>query len=439
VPSFLPPGTGSLLARVSARNARRIRRAAAGLAALARSPEERGALAALRAAMGSLRGAARSEFLTGPRARAWIAGAEEAIALARPARGLSDLDLFDIAAPGPHLKELLPSGSLDRAFRRRAAALGARLARSALARIPPLVAFLTPAEASFGPLRLDLDPDGEEARAAGEIHLAHPVPATYRLPPGTRMELAGGGVRFLIPKPARRARALPAAGHLRETIPGSGIVVARRMRWTPGGLRPAGRLPGLAARLGAALDLLRRAWPEGHREVLAHTREVVPLEERNTVSFSLPGRPGTSYINVRGKSLVDLADDLLHESAHHRLHGLEEVAGSLVRDDGEPRYRSPWRRSVRPVHGILHGAYTFAYRAELLGRLAALDDDAGRRLPRAWLRREAALEIRMLRGALADLEDAGRRALLTPAGRRLVRAIARRLAKTAGRTARSRR
>jgi HEXXH motif-containing protein len=183
---------------------------------------------------------------------------------------------------------------------------------------------------------------------------------------------------------------------------------------------------------------VREAWPEAAEEILAHTRVVVPLTERGTVSYSLPDRPGTSYINVTGKSLVDLADDLLHETAHHRLHSLEEIAGPLDRDDGEPRYHSPWRHSVRPLHGILHATYTFMWRAELLRRLLDVADrggtPAGR--SRSWLQRELDNELKALRGALHDLLDAGRLGLLTRPGLALGRALARRIDRIYERTRR---
>ncbi len=152
--------------------------------------------------------------------------------------------------------------------------------------------------------------------------------------------------------------------------------------------------------------------------MLAHTHVVVPVSARGVVSYSMPDRPGASYINLRGKSRADLADDLLHETAHHRLHDLEELS-ALERDDGEPRYVSPWRRGVRPLRGILHAAYTFTWRAELLRRMR----DARTGAPGAWLRREMAFEIDALSSALGDLADASRRGLLTPAGERLRRAL----------------
>lgn len=178
---------------------------------------------------------------------------------------------------------------------------------------------------------------------------------------------------------------------------------------------------GLPGRLARALSLLRAVWEHGYREVLAWTRIVVPLYERGTVSFSQPDRPGVSYIRIPGKSLIDLADDLLHETAHHRLHALEEE-GPLTRDDEEPTCYSPWRRAIRPLRGILHATYTFSYRAQLLARLA----NAAGPLPRSWIHRELKAERIALNACLADLAIANERGFLTPAGARLLRSLMKR-------------
>src|SRR5207249_959327 len=95
------------------------------------------------------------------------------------------------------------------------------------------------------------------------------------------------------------------------------------------GSTPPGSCGGAARararrRLGAALAIVDAAWPEAGEEIRLRTRLVLPLDEPGLVSFSLVSRPGVSFINLRGKSTLDLADDLLHETAHHRLHAIEE-------------------------------------------------------------------------------------------------------------------
>ncbi|MBI3450691.1 MAG: hypothetical protein HY049_17480 [Acidobacteria bacterium] len=424
---FLPPDTGGILERIAARNAKRLRRLSAALRDVAGAAPRRQALDALDAVLASTRGDGRREFLLDPELRAWLAATEEAIALARPETGTGDLALFERVSRGPHLRDLVPRGGLDRGFRGRVRRLGELGLARAFAEIPVLLAFRTPEGSTFGPFLLDASASGEAARAEGEVHFSHPAPLTISRHGALEIALVPGGVRL---GPGRgRPRVFP-----RASIGDSGILLARRVASTRRGLRAGSHAPGIARDLRAALSLLRSAWPGAHAEVLAHTKIVVPLRERNTVSFSLPDRPGVSYINVEGKSLVDLADDLLHETAHHRLHALEEIEGPLDCDDGEPRYVSPWRRGVRPLHGILHATYTFAWRAELLRRLlrlaAARAGRTGAAIPldRRWLRRELIWEITSLRQSLADLEDAGTRGLLTAAGLRVRDAVARRVA-----------
>jgi hypothetical protein len=117
-----------------------------------------------------------------------------------------------------------------------------------------------------------------------------------------------------LPRPARR-----------QVIPGTAIVLTPAVRSTGRALRVGRELPGLGERLARGLRLVQLAWPEGAREILGRTAIVVPVLERRLVSYSLAARPGVSFINIVGKRTVDLADDLLHETAHHLLHEAQEA------------------------------------------------------------------------------------------------------------------
>ncbi len=421
--AFLPPDSRWLQRRIIRRNARRAARVARDLAPLAGRPGPASgmypgceAVRALAETLRSLRGAPRAELLWAPEMRAWLCQAEEAIQFARARR--APRRLFELAAGGEHLALLTPSGKLDDTIVPRAGRLIDRMLAAALRELPFVLTGFTPHGATFGPFTAHGLADGGRARLAGELHLRIPGLITLRLPSRARLMLVPGGIGVI-------SSGAKLAERPRQVIPGTGIVVSRRARSSRRGLTPGAQVPGLPERLGAALELLGEAWPAARAEVLAHTREVVPLMERGTVSYSLRARPGVSYINVWGKSLVDLADDLLHETAHHRLHGLEELV-VLHRDDGDPLYWSPWRRSQRPLQGILHAAYTFTWRAALMGRL--LDLPARRRsgVRRSWLASQLQIEREALRRSAADLADASRRGLLTPDGRRLVSALARR-------------
>jgi len=248
--------------------------------------------------------------------------------------------------------------------------------------------------------------------AAGTGLIAPDLEAGRRVSPGRRQ---GAAVRLI-----RRGR-----------IPGTAIALAPVVESSPRRLRVTREDADIGRRLARALRILRIAWPEALREVERRTFMVVPIREPGTVSYSMAARPGISFINVFGKSLVDLADDLLHETAHHRLHDLEETVDLLTSgpDTREVQaFDSPWRGTRRPLRGVLHGAYTFLFRAELFDRLRHLARRHRRTLEAelgptgvAFARRELRRELRMIADALRDLASAGRSGLLTPAGRRLLR------------------
>lgn len=399
----------AVLCRVAGRNRARMRRVLASLPPGA--PWHAEAARTMSLVLRRLPPRARSRWLLSPGVRGWLATAEEAAALLSPA-GVEEL--FETVAAGSHLPELLPRGRADRGFRPRAARLGRELRDRAFRALVPLLAHPAAGDAP-GPFPLHLQPDGDEARARGEVHLWHPIPCAFFAAPGARLGIAGGAPILIPGGPVRPAP--------RPLIPGSTIVLARGVRSARTGLAPAGTVRGAADRLGQALRIVRRVWPEGAVEVEAYTRVVVPLSERGTVSFSMRARPAVSYINLRGKSPTDLADDLLHETAHHRLHALEEL-GPLTRDAGEPGFVSPWRRGPRPLRALLHAAYTFSDRAELLRRLLSGGGAPG--ASRAWIEKELRHERAAIRTALEGLARAGEERLLTRRGSALARGIVRR-------------
>ena len=216
-------------------------------------------------------------------------------------------------------------------------------------------------------------------------------------------------------------------------LPGTSILLAPVVLSSPRRLRVLREDRGLGQRLASALRIVRMSWPEAHREIERRTFMVVPISEPGTVSYSMAARPGISFINVTGKSLIDLADDLLHETAHHRLHDLQGTADFMVPGPETleaQAFDSPWRGTRRPLHGLLHGAYTFLFRAELFRRVLRMlrerPQAAGagfKTSGRAFVRRELRREKRMIAAALRELEKASRSGLLTPAGRKLVRGM----------------
>jgi HEXXH motif-containing protein len=375
--------------------------------------------------------------------------------------------LFDLASRTQHLATLAPRGRIDAAFPARCLRFARRRQDEALLDLSALVLGLRlahPRPVSLS-VQLRFREDAEQGRPGGRIDLgtvagpAGPlaielsgkpgrpsfVRATLRgstltlSAPGTRrVVIPAAGTRLLAPdlEPVRRARgrwmhgaSLRLAG--RDLIPGTSIVLAPVVESRPRRLCVTREAPGLGGRLAAALRIVLVSWPEAHREIERRTFMVVPIHEPRTVSYSLAARPGISYINVFGKALVDLADDLLHETAHHRLHDLEETV-ELMRPGPDtlevPAFDSPWRGTRRPLHGLLHGAYTFLFRAELFERVLRVARAHPRTLASelgasglAFVRTELRREKRMVAAALCDLQAAARSGLLTPKGRRLLR------------------
>lgn len=328
--------------------------------------------------------------------------------------------LFDLMARTEFLAETVPAGRLDPGFARRVRARAVRMLTERLEDLPRILwPHIRLPDGFRIPFRFDENTD--EGCPAGRIRLG--------ITPGVLLRRVARSTRRLTARIEGRSLVLsgPVEPLIHETIPGTSILLTHRLVSTSDALRVGKRVPGVGRRLARALALVERAWPAAGEEIRRRTWMVVPLVEPGTVSYSHLARPGISYISVFRGTLVDLADDLLHETAHHRLHARQELA-CFARDDGEPRYFSPWRQSTRPLNGILHGTYTFLFRAELFLRLAGA---AGVLSPsrRKWVRAEARREIENCACSLKDLAGARRQGLLTPAGRILTGEMARRLAR----------
>lgn len=457
---------GIRIARCSAARLRRLRRNAilTGMAA--------GVLQELTAALRLLPPDTRRRALIGPDLRGFLSEAElwvGALRLASEAtrHGLSAIKrrtcvakLFDCAARSEHLITLVPSGRVDRFFPRRVARLARRRLRAGLDDLAAFVLGLRLARPTSrrSVLTLRFREEPEQGRPRHRIDLGtvqtEEGPLGIEGREGTQrivVRLSGrrlilrssrGGV-IVIPAAGSRLRR-PTDGHgdrraggpaplrlvRRERIPGTPILLAPALRSRGRRLSVGSPVRGAGGRLSRALRIVRLAWPAGHREILSRTIMVVPVHEPRLISYSLASRPGISFINLRGKRLIDLADDLLHETAHHRLHDLEELAPLLRRGsatDEVQAFDSPWRGTHRPLRGLLHGAYTFLFRAELFIRILefsrvrpGLLTDAVRGGGRRWLRSELDRELDGIGAALKNLAAASRERLLTGAGRRLL-------------------
>ena len=86
-----------------------------------------------------------------------------------------------------------------------------------------------------------------------------------------------------------------------------------------------------------------------------------PPDDDTDISFSDPAAPFSAFVSVPIKVSVDapwrVAESILHEFMHLQLTAIEHVVPLLANSNGA--LYSPWRREMRPVAGVLHGAYAF--------------------------------------------------------------------------------
>lgn len=185
------------------------------------------------------------------------------------------------------------------------------------------------------------------------------------------------------------------------------------------------------ARIARAWQTVQLAWPEGHEVLTLLTSRIVPLRAKGVVSFSYRHRPGLSFINCFDRGNLDLIDDLIHENSHHHLNLLLRKHVMYHGDHNQQIFYSPWRRSLRPLRGILHATFTFTMGALLFQRLSSWASGRGgaarwkqagltqRDLQRARFR--CLEEVASVRYSLQDLHYADHHlGWLTGSGRRLV-------------------
>ena len=179
-----------------------------------------------------------------------------------------------------------------------------------------------------------------------------------------------------------------------------------------------------------ALDFLGTVWPDAAQMVGGRTWRVVPVVDRGVVSYSSVVRPGITWVQRslgRGTGIagaMHLAEHLLHEGTHQRVHDLEVLAAIAPPEDEGPRFYSPWRQEWRPLRVLLHGACTFTVGAGYFARALRASEAGLVQLAAGhgpWLTRRFLEEMENVRVALRYLE----RAALPPGGRRLLATVRR--------------
>jgi HEXXH motif-containing protein len=206
--------------------------------------------------------------------------------------------------------------------------------------------------------------------------------------------------------------------------------------------------PDVAGKMRRALSVIEQAWPAGNETLALLTSRIVPLKAPGVVSFSYRHQPGLSFINCFDRDALDLIDDLIHENSHHHLNLLLHKYVLYRRDCNLEIFYSPWRRTLRPIRGILHAAFTFAMGASLFERLSAWSGgtEGIRRWRSAGLSRRdlertrfrALEEVESVRYSLRDLREARRRfGWITKSGSTLVTLLTRTLSRISRRMNRS--
>jgi HEXXH motif-containing protein len=300
-----------------------------------------------------------------------------------------------------YFDDLFPTGFPEqRGFRARLAGLCARMARSvtqeALFLVPGLPCdWLVQKHGRVWTMPGDLRPNAERAERGGCLYLGldgehlEPSPALRE-----KLSRVGYHVRFLF----LRQSAYVVLGDDRYALP---LKAPNSETWwrarPPCWIRPPGangeggltlgatlvygrdRTPkhvsatrhGTRTRLQRTLALLDAAWPEGASLVGSLTSRIVPLDAPGVVSFSYRHRPGLSFINTVERDDLDLIDDVVHENSHHHLNVLLRKHRLYRAGHHEEIFYSPWRRSLRPLRGILHASFTFTIGALLFERLSS--------------------------------------------------------------------
>lgn len=129
-------------------------------------------------------------------------------------------------------------------------------------------------------------------------------------------------------------------------------------------------MKSLSQRIEIALQVIKKFSPDSWERFRAFTYAIVPIKQKEFVSYSHQELPGYSMLNIYNRDFVDLMDDLLHENGHHHLNYYLNL-GKLIDEPKDNIYFSPWRRSLRPLRGIYHAYFTFFWAFKLFSSLAS--------------------------------------------------------------------
>jgi hypothetical protein len=166
-------------------------------------------------------------------------------------------------------------------------------------------------------------------------------------------------------------------------------------------------------RIAEALLVIQEHSPDSWDRFRAFTGVIVPIKQKEFVSYSHQELPGHSMINMYDRDFIDLMDDLIHENGHHHLNYYLNL-GKLIDEPSDLRYYSPWRRTMRPIRGIYHAYFTFFWAFKLFFDLAKAQASE----EKIYFR--AIEEYWMLNYTYADLKLAHKEGLINDKGWELI-------------------
>ncbi len=183
-------------------------------------------------------------------------------------------------------------------------------------------------------------------------------------------------------------------------------------------------MKAFSQKIEIALKVIRKFSPGSWERFVAFTDLIIPIHQKEFVSYSHQELPGVSMINLYDRDFVDLMDDLLHENGHHHLNYYLNI-GKLIDEPVDNIYYSPWRRTLRPLRGIYHAYFTFFWAFKLFSDLAkAKDNDSIFYLFSAREKEKiiwrAVEEYWMLEYSFEDLKWAYKNGLITAKGWKLI-------------------
>jgi hypothetical protein len=175
-------------------------------------------------------------------------------------------------------------------------------------------------------------------------------------------------------------------------------------------------------RIEKSLKLIKIHSPDSWERFKAFTAAIIPIKDKEFVSYSHQELPGYSMINLYDRDAVDLLDDLLHENGHHHLNYYLNL-GKLIDEPVDLIYYSPWRRTLRPLRGIYHAYFTFFWAFKLFVDLYQGQDQetfsAKENQKILWRTLE---EFHMLNYTYKDLVWAKKKGLINETGWNLIEA-----------------